>query len=122
MINTIYKHHRLFSTHIEVSQKIVKPKSGLQKQVISLYRRLLRVSHDKDRATAKYEDSAFIQALHDSSSSSFAMKEKFRNQSGKLTKRDHARIEHHIRQGEKYIKMLRMGGVKGIGVSSTTAR
>ena len=113
-----YEHcRRLLSTSIEPLQKAARPLSGLQKEVLSLYRRLLRVSFQKDSTTATFNDSSFIGVLKDSSTSSYAMREKFRTQASAVSKRDHARIEHHIRQGEKYIKMLQMGGVKGIGKS-----
>lgn len=107
---------RVLSTTTSQSTKADKPLSGLQKEVISLYRRLLRVSHKKDLTTAECKDSSFIIALNKSSTSSHAMKEKFRKQAAAVSRRDHARIEHHIRQGEKYIKMMQMGGVKGIRV------
>jgi hypothetical protein len=45
---------------------------------------------------------------------------KFREKAMALNKRDVARIEHSIRQGEKYIKILKMNGVKGMKSTSTS--
>lgn len=91
-------------------------RSGLQKQVISLYRQLLRTCRAKDSATQN-DINPFMHSLKDSSTSTFAIRKKFRNQAMEVRKRDIDRIEHHIRQGEKYMKMLKMGGVMGISSS-----
>lgn len=58
-----------------------------------------------------------MQSLTDPTSSTCTLRQKFRAQSEQVSKRDHARIEHHIRQGEKYIKMMNMGGVVGMSSS-----
>ncbi len=112
------------STSFEGRPEKPKPThSGLQKEVISLYRNLLRTCHTKDIGLQTHTSTStlipvpFIQSLTDPSSSTFNMKQKFRKQSEKVSGRDHSRIEHHIRQGNKYIKMMKMGNV--VGMSST---
>jgi hypothetical protein len=112
------------STNFEGRKKRPKPShSGLQKEVMSLYRNLLRTCHAKDNNIVQTESSTtksktipipFIQSLTDPSSSTFNMKQKFRKQSEEVSARDHARIEHHIRNGNKYIKMMKMGNVVGM--------
>mmetsp|Transcript_13223 Transcript_13223/g.20048 ORF Transcript_13223/g.20048 Transcript_13223/m.20048 type:complete len:170 (+) Transcript_13223:137-646(+) len=122
--------YRMLSSESEPADNGAKSKpqvnlSGLQKQVISLYRKLLRTCYSKDKGTNAVANAGtgaaninpFIQSLMDSSTSTFAMREKFRTQAIEVNKRDYSRIEHHIRQGEKYIKMLNMGGVTGISSS-----
>lgn len=78
--------------------------SGLQKEVLALYRKLLRASKQKD-------SEAFMASLSNSGSTTFATKTKFRETATKLTKRDIPRIEYNIRQGEKYVKTLQMDGM-----------
>lgn len=85
--------------------------SGLQKQVLALYRKLLRASNQKD-------PEPLIYSLKDSDSVTFAVKTKFREKAMQLNKRDVVRIEYNIRQGEKYVKTLQMNGVRGM--KSTT--
>mmetsp|Transcript_16719 Transcript_16719/g.25053 ORF Transcript_16719/g.25053 Transcript_16719/m.25053 type:complete len:109 (-) Transcript_16719:369-695(-) len=77
--------------------------SGLQKQVLSLYRKLLRTSNQKD-------SEAFVTSLSNSDSTTFAIKNQFRDNAIKLSKRDVPRIEYNIRRGEKYVKTLQMDG------------
>ena len=85
-------------------------KSGLQKQVLGLYRNLLRTSHAK-RPSAQQ---TFPESLADPSSTVFAVKHKFRTKADSVSRRDVDRIEYYIRQGEKYIKTLDMNGVTGM--------
>lgn len=87
--------------------------SGLQKEVIALYRKILRTCHAKDKSTKGAPDTPFLQSLSGTSTETTlsAMRTKFRKHSGELSSRDHLRIEHHIRQGKKYIKMLNMEGI-----------
>jgi len=91
--------------------------SGLQKQVISLYRKLLRVSLSHDAHTLTYPNmnmekngNDFIRAIQESSTSTFAIRTKFRTRAMSVGRRDIDRIEHLIRQGEKYVKILKMDG------------
>ncbi len=93
--------------------------SGLQKQVLSLYRKLLRTCIHKDKGI-QTDAEPFIRLLMDSSTSTFAMRDKFRKQAIEVNRRDYSRIEHHIRQGEKYIKILNMGGVTGFSSSRSS--
>jgi hypothetical protein len=85
-------------------------KSGLQKQVLSLYRKLLRNAYAKD---CKNEINSIAKAFSDVNSSTFALREKFRKKATSVSKRDIERIEHNIRVGEKYVKQLNMKGVVG---------
>jgi len=81
--------------------------SGLQRQVLGLYRKLLRTSSQKD-------NQPFLVSFSDPDSTTFAIKNKFRDTAGKLSKRDVDRVEYNIRQGEKYVKILQMNNVKSM--------
>lgn len=87
--------------------------SGLQKQVLSLYRKLLRTSNQKDHPQP------FLESIKNVDSITFTVKTKFREKAMALNKRDVTRIEYNIRQGEKYVKTLQMNGVKGMKSTST---
>lgn len=69
--------------------------SGLQRDVLSLYRKLIRVAKKKAPSTHSY------------------VKEKFREDALALKKNDFRLIEHAIRHGEKQLKLLKMPGVTG---------
>ena len=123
--------HHQYRQHQSSPVRAKSVHSGLQKEVISLYRRLLRTCRVKDLETQAGTGSSsdtsrmnknnitipFLESLNHSSTSIFAMRQKFRKQCMEMSKRDHARIEHGIRQGEKYIKMMKMSGVRGISSS-----
>ena len=108
-----------------------KAHSGLQLQVIALYRKLLRTSVGKERvlqegcynATRGHGDmtvngsSFFLKLLGDGRSSTFNVSHQFRKEAESVSKRDIDRIEYGIRRGEKYVKLLKMGGVKGFQLS-----
>ena len=113
----------------------LKAHSGLQLQVIALYRKLLRTSMGKERilqegsfvdpnATRGEGDgmptksSFFVKILHERSSSTYNISHKFRKEAESVSKRDIDRIEYGIRRGEKYVKLLEMGGVKGFHLSN----
>lgn len=107
--NTAILHHGLSQNEsIDTSA----PKlSGLQKQVLGLYRKLLRTSHSKQQQSSR---TPFPESLVDPKSTVFAIKSKFREKASSVSRRDVDRIEYYIRQGEKYVKTLDMYGVKSM--------
>ena len=96
-----------FNHHIRYTSTL----SGLQRQVLSLYRKLLRTSNQKDPYS-------FTESLKNPDSMTFTVKVKFREKAMSLNKRDVNRIEYSIRQGEKYIKILQMNGIRGMKSTS----
>ena len=96
--------------------------SGLQKDVLSLYRTILRASVAKDRAMTAEQSTtppSFLDLLQNNSSSSTTSttcsyaKTEFRKQAQLVEKKyDFKTIEHKIRQGHKQVKLLNMPGVK----------
>ena len=98
-------------------------RSGLQKQVFALYRKLLRTSNAKDNDTATtplqvQDQPSILKYLSDPESTTFATQKQFRNKASQLKRRDVDRIEYNIRQGEKYLTLLQMSGVTSIRRSS----
>ena len=94
--------------------------SGLQKEVLALYRKILRVATEKDRAilastSAKH---AFATARKDEHTSTFYACQEFRRQTNQVKRSDFKRIEYMIRKGEKHLKLLQMPGVQTVGGSS----
>jgi len=101
-----------------------RPKhSAIQKQVFALYRTLLRAGALKDKKQLLAADSSsgdndlsmssFVNLLDNEGSTTFSVRQKFRSKAESLTRREFDRIEHGIRQGEKYVKLLQMEGVSG---------
>lgn len=106
--------------------------SGLQLKVFSLYRDLLRASRNKDMEATRMTSRdvgtiipgsgnahgetkpSFLQLYQRQESNTFHVRQKFRSDSEKLNRREIDRIEHQIRQGQKYIKLLQMKGVSAI--------
>ena len=100
-------------------------KSGIQKEVLALYRTLLREASKKDRMaaatttatsssspTTPIEASFYSLLLDDSESSSTNhVRYEFRRQASKVSRKDFRGIEHKIRHGYKQIKLLQMPGV-----------
>jgi succinate dehydrogenase assembly factor 1 len=94
--------------------------SGIQKDVLSLYRRILREAARKDRNEAG-EEIPFTTLLRttsgDSASSppgrtlSYAAEE-FRRQATSTRRSDFKKIEYLLRRGDKQLKLLQMPGVK----------
>ena len=91
--------------------------SGLQKEVFSLFRKILRVAAEKDRALlpASTRPQHFFVSVRNSenTSTAYACKE-FRRQASQVKRSDFKRIEHMIRKGEKHLKLLKMPGVQNI--------
>ena len=85
--------------------------SGLQKEVLALYRRVLRAAAAKDRQS---NERALIRLLADPSTTTCYAKAEFRRQSQSTRKSDFKKIEYMIRKGDKHIKLLEMPGVKAV--------
>jgi Cu/Ag efflux protein CusF len=92
--------------------------SGLQKDVLSLYRTILRACVEKDRAVLSEGSPAasFVNLLAGGNGTtpttcSYA-KSEFRKQAGQVKLSDFKTIEHKIRHGHKQVKLLKMPGVK----------
>ena len=108
--------------------------SGMQKEVLSLYRTLLREATKKDRmltanttttATQQVDTSTtttdfkvpFTRLLFDTNYSSSAIyatthtRNEFRRQALHTSRKDFRGIEHKIRHGYKQVKLLHMPGV-----------
>ncbi len=71
--------------------------SGLQWDVIKLYRGILREAKRKDADTLIFA------------------KTKFRDDASSIRRHDFKQIEFMLRQGHKRLKLLSMPGVKGVG-------
>jgi hypothetical protein len=96
--------------------------SGIQKEVLALYRTLLREAAKKDRAannattTADFTQLSFTRLLfaennNNASASTAHARNEFRRQALKGSRKDFNGIEHKIRHGYKQIKLLQMPGV-----------
>mmetsp|Transcript_5698 Transcript_5698/g.8081 ORF Transcript_5698/g.8081 Transcript_5698/m.8081 type:complete len:110 (+) Transcript_5698:288-617(+) len=95
--------------------------SGLQKEVLSLYRTILREAAKKDRAAGEeLSSSSLLHLLHgdgDGGNSfptttvSYARSE-FRKQAASIRRSDFKTIEYGLRKGHKQLKLLQMPGVK----------
>jgi hypothetical protein len=98
--------------------------SGLQKQVLALYRALLREAIKKDKILSASTPVVQLFAseppkldssdsLH-STTSSFVRSE-FRYQAATVKRSDFEKIENKVRQGYKHLKLLRMPGTQVVG-------
>ena len=102
--------------------------SGIQKEVLALYRTLLREATKKDRAanttttgttitTTDFKQLSFTRLLfadknnNNASTSTAHARNEFRRQALKGSRKDYNGIEHKIRHGYKQIKLLQMPGV-----------
>lgn len=105
--------------------------SGLQKDVLSLYRNILRVATMKDKelktnplaTTALTAPSThipyFLSVLtHPESTVSYARQE-FRRQAESIKRSDFRTVEYSIRKGKKHLKLMSMPGVKVVAGSSS---
>lgn len=72
-------------------------KSGLQSDIFSLYRQLLRAAKAKEAPTQTMELSNFI-------------KHEFRDRAFSIGRTDFRLIEHYLRHGHKQLKLLKMPG------------
>jgi hypothetical protein len=77
--------------------------SGLQLQVLSLYRQILREAIGKDGGVK-------LQCYD-------VAREQFREHAASVTRMDFQRIEYLIRKGNKKLKLLQMPGVDAVGIA-----
>jgi len=102
--------------------------SGLQKDVLALYRKILREALKKDRthdeltsaSSTGGKQPSFSSLLlngrrHGESTSTAYAAAEFRRQAETVKRSEFKRVEYMIRKGEKQIKLLRMSGVTTIG-------
>mmetsp|Transcript_14751 Transcript_14751/g.34136 ORF Transcript_14751/g.34136 Transcript_14751/m.34136 type:complete len:105 (+) Transcript_14751:152-466(+) len=94
-------------------------KSGLQTEVLALYRALLRQAATKDRSTGS-NTLSFAELVWNTSDATVAgtsrtatshARNEFRRQAAASSRKDFRGIEHKIRHGYKQIKLLQMPGV-----------
>ena len=71
-------------------------KSGVQKEVLGLYKTLLTAAKAKDAKTFA------------------SVQKKFRKDAASVTRFEFQRIEHMIRKGQKYVKLLQSDSVKTV--------
>lgn len=95
--------------------------SGLQKEVLSLYRRTLREAMKKDRNAVNpiKTQSSLVKLLSAKETTVAYAKEEFRRQAKSVLRSNFKTVEHKIRQGEKQIRLLRMPGVKVVSGTAT---
>jgi succinate dehydrogenase assembly factor 1 len=91
--------------------------SGLQKDVLALYRSILRETIRKDRKKPDNPNYnlSFVQLLSSPESSSSFARNKFRTEAGLVKRSDFKTIEYKIRKGQKQLKLLKMPGVSVVG-------
>lgn len=77
--------------------------SGLQKDVLNLYRSMLRAAREKNSSTYS------------------AVRAQFRASACSVRRRDFGKVEHMIRKGQKDLKLLQMPSFKGLQVVESTA-
>lgn len=89
-------------------------KSGIQKEIVALYRTLLREAIKKDRAAGSENTvkTKFIQLVSSKDSIVAHAQSEFRKQATQVNRKDFRTIEYRIRHGYKQIKLLQMPGVK----------
>jgi len=93
---------------------MVQRLSGLQKEVLSLYRSILREAVKKDRQQLD-NASSFCHLLIDKNATSHYARDEFKRQVQTVPRSDFKTIEYKIRKGKKYVKMLQMPGVRVVG-------
>jgi len=105
--------------------------SGLQKDVLALYRSILRQAVHKDRISFLPPDNKSKGAesllhyppvnklLSTSSSSTAYARDKFRKEALVVKRSDFKTIEYKIRKGKKQLELLKMPGVNVVGGTSS---
>ena len=86
--------------------------SGLQKEVLQLYRLLLREALAKDR---KSQPKRTMNELLSTQSTTSYAREEFRKQSASVRRSDFKIIEYKIRKGRKQLQLIKMPGVNLVG-------
>ena len=90
--------------------------SGLQKDVLALYRSILRETIRKDRKPTVDIHAPLNQLFSSSSKSSTSFaRDKFREEASSVKRSDFKTIEYKIRKGQKQLKLLQMPGVDLVG-------
>ena len=93
--------------------------SGIQKDVLSLYRKILRGAVRKDRSTlASEKEQSFVSLRFNKSSTTSYAAAEFRKQAATAKRSNFKQIEYMIRKGEKQLKLMQMPGVKVVGGTS----
>lgn len=94
--------------------------SGIQRDVFSLYRRVLRQALHKDRSSTT---SSVLSALlkQTDTMTQYAAQE-FRRQATSVARSDFKRIEYLLRQGDKQLKLLNMPGVRRVVLCGRSER
>ena len=101
--------------------------SGLQRDVLALYRSVLRKAHQKDISTSSTSTNnpsfhpSFTSSLHDPRSTTHYAKEEFRRRAATVKKSDFRTIEYMVRRGKKDVKLLQMPGVKVVSGTDTSS-
>lgn len=93
---------------------IQKRLSGLQQEVLALYRSILRAAAKKDRQSSQSQ--SFSNLLTSGQSTLYARNE-FRRDAESVKRSDFRLIEYKLRKGAKYVKLMTMEGVKVVGGS-----
>ena len=91
--------------------------SGMQKEVLALYRTFLREAFKKDGLTDPI--SPFPSLLVREGTTTNYARHEFRKQAHQVTRSDFKTIEYKMRKGQKHLKMLQMPGVKVVSGTSS---
>lgn len=102
--------------------------SGLQKDVLSLYREILREALKKEKsnlatsasasASSSSTKNSFLDLMSKPENTVSYARSEFRKQAYSVKRSDFRTIEYSVRKGKKHIKLLQMPGVKVVGGSS----
>lgn len=93
--------------------------SGLQKEVLQLYRQILREAMAKDRKMSSQHRQTMNQLLSSSDTSTSYACNEFRKQASMVRRSDFKTIEYKIRKGRKQLQLLKMPGVNLVGGTSS---
>lgn len=90
--------------------------SGLQKEVLSLYRTIIREAVKKDRQgaseSAGREFPVTTLLKNDTITTTSYARDEFRRQAAVASRSDFKVIEYQIRKGHKQVKLMKMPGVQ----------
>jgi len=92
--------------------------SGIQRDVLSLYRKILRGALQKDRTTLGSEKHSFASLRFNKSTTTCYAAAEFRKQAASVKRSNFKKIEYMIRKGEKQLKLMQMPGVKVVSGTS----
>ena len=96
--------------------------SGLQKDVFSLYRRLLRAARAKDDPEIRFV--TLLQHPNNNNNNNSTCvrqaQQTFRHQAASVQRNEFQAIEYRLRKGEKQLKLLQMPGVTTLQRATTT--